>query len=246
MESLILIAVLILAGVTGFYAWTVQALLKQFQQEHEAYKSILDKQLKITSMPHLYCDMRYDVATNVAKIDVYNVGNTPAYDVLVNIIGSYTEESMDIPTLMRTVVHPPYRKYPLEVDKVGYYGIRSSSRTPTLPFQKRLVISLNLPIRPVDVYVLVQFREVLGWNYGQAYCFSDIDESGQYRANILEPMGLQPLERLHIYDLDDVDISAVEKAIPYQIVDFVDLWNHSISQRLTILHADSSAQPQEV
>lgn len=246
MESLILVACLALAGTAGFYAWTAQKLLKQFQQDNDIYKSIIDKQLKITSMPHLYCDMRYDIATNAVKIDAYNIGSTPAYDVLVNIIGSYTEDNLDIPNLMRTVVQPRYRKYPLQVDKVGYYGIRSSARTPMLPFQKRLAISLNLPMRPVDVYVLVQFREVLGWNYCQAYCFSDIDEDGKYRANILEPIGLQPHDRLHIHDLDDVDVTTLDKTIPYQVVDFIDLWNHSIAQRFTTLYSEGATHPQEV
>jgi hypothetical protein len=244
MESLILISCFILLGVTGFYIWTVQSLLKQLQQEHETYKTILDKQIKITSMPHLHCDMQYDVTTNTVKLETFNIGSTPAYDVLINIIGSYTAESLDIPSLMRTVIQPRYRKYPLEVDKVGYYGIRSSARTPMLPFQRRLVLPLPLPLRPVDVYVLLQFREVLGWNYTQAYCFSDIDETGKYRANILEPVGLHPLERLHLHDLDDVDTTTLDKSVPYQIVDFIDLWNHSISHRFTTLYVEGHGMPE--
>lgn len=242
MELLLLVANFILLVITGFYAWFTFTLVKQGQQENSVYKSALEKQLKLSSMPHVYCDMQYDVAANSAQLEVYNVGTVPAYDMLVSIIGSYTEESLDIPSLMRSFIQPRYRKYPLQVDKVGYYGIRSVVRTPMLPAQQKLAIALSLPIRPVDVYVFIQFREVLGWNYDQVYCFSDLDDYGKYRANILEPLSFEPIDRLHLYDLDDVNPTTLDKSLPYQVVDFLDLWNHSLSHRLTTLYADANPQ----
>lgn len=246
MEPLILISNLILLVITGFYAWFTYRTLKQVQQENSVYKNALDRQLKISAFPHLYCDMQGGFQENAGQLELFNVGSIPAYDVHLSMIGAYTEESMDITSFMRNHVQPRYRKYPLQVDKVGYYGIRASMRCPILPFQKKLAIATMLPLKPVDIYALIQYRDILGGNYYQVYCFSDLDEKGNYRANILEPKGFEPLERLHFYDMDDANISIADKSLPYYVSDFVDLWNHSLSFRMMTLHSEDTNVLQEV
>jgi hypothetical protein len=245
MTSLILVSNFILLIITGFYTWFTYKTLKQIQQENSVYKNALDRQLKISSFPHLYCDMQDGFQENGVKFEIYNVGSIPAYDIHLSAIGAYTEEGMEIPSFMRNYVQPRYRKYPLQVDKVGYYGVRSSVRCPILPSQKRLMIAFSLPMRPVDIYALIQYRDILGGNYYQVYCFSDIDEKGNYRANILEPQGFEPLERLHFYDMDDANVAIVDKSLPYYVGDFVDLWNHSLSHRMTTIYSED-IKPQEV
>lgn len=246
MELLILIANFVLLVITGLYAWFAYRMLKHIQQENQTHKSAIDRQLKISAFPHLYCDMQGSFQTNSVKLELYNVGSIPAYDIHISVIGAYTEEGMDIPSFMRNFVQPRYRKYPLQVDKVGYYGVRSSLRHAVLPFQKRLAIALMLPMRPVDIYALIQFRDVLGGNYYQVYCFSDLDDQGSYRANILEPQGSEPIDRLHFYDMDDVNPAAVQQALPYYVSDFIDLWNHSLSYRTTTFHTEEARLLQEV
>lgn len=246
METLVLVAAVILMLVTVFYAWFTFKLLQETRHESSLYKSILEKQLKISAFPHLYCDVQPDLQQGVLKLEVYNVGNVPAYDIQVSIIGAYTEEAITIPTFLRTYVQPRYRKYPLQPDKVGYYGIRSSVRCPLLPSQKKFATDPNLPVRPVDIYAMVQYREILGNNYYQVYCFSDLDNSGNYRANILEPSRVEALERLHFYDLDDVKLPTIEKQFPYYVKDFIDLWSHSLSHRFTVLYSEDVAPTQEV
>lgn len=180
-------------------------------------------------------------------LEVFNISNVPAYDVHVSLIGAYTEEGLGIATFMRTHVQPRHRKYPLQSDKVGYYGVRSAVRLSLLPTQQKIVLSLPFPIQPVDVYTLVQYRELSGQNYYQVCCFSAIDESGAYRANILEPSSIQSMERLHLFDIEDftlpdtirtettgAETTEVKEELPYYLADFIDLWNHSISSRLMI------------
>lgn len=243
MESLILISCFILLVITGFYAWFTYRMLQVVRQENTFYKSILDRQLKVSVFPHIHCDMQCNPQLGEMKLEVYNIGNTPAYDILVSVIGAYTEENMDIPAFMRNYVQPRYRKYPLQVDKVGYYGIRSSNRASILPAQRQFSVGVKLPILPVDIYALIQYREILGSNYYQVYCFSDLDEKGNYRANILEPQSFEALERLHFYDVEDTNLAAAEKALPYYVGDFIDLWNHSMSCRLTTLYVEDAASP---
>jgi hypothetical protein len=229
----------------GFYAWLTQRTLREIRQDSNLYRSLFEKQLKISTFPHIYCDLHPDPQDNNLKLELYNVGQVPAYDIQVGTIGAYTEEGIDIPTFMRTFIQPRYRKYPLQVDKVGYYGIRGSVRCPMLPYQQRLALPLNLPARPVDIYVFIQYREISGNNYYQVYCFSDLDEQGNYRANILEPSKVESLEKLHLYDLDDVNLAPLEKLLPYHVKDFIDLWNHSLSYRLTTLFAGEALNIQE-
>jgi hypothetical protein len=242
MSSLVLAGIILLLVITGFYAWFTYQLILQFKTESQYYKQLIEQQLKLSAFPHLYCDMECNSQGNAIKLELFNVGNIPAYDIHVSAIGAYTEEILDIPSLMRSYIQPRYRKYPLQVDKVGYYGIRSSVRCPMLPSQKKLAIALTLPVRPVDVYVFVQCRELLGTNYYQLYCFSDLDENGNYHANIIEPKSLDTLERIHLYDMDDTKLNG-EKSLPYPVTDFLDLWNHALSYRFTVLHADNTTQP---
>jgi hypothetical protein len=272
MEPILIISNLVLIGLTGTYAWLTHKNVKQLQQESAYYRSVVEKQLRITALPHLYWDLRpmddplknnpsglsnnlptaipkgpSDASPNLANgssaranglaLEVFNISNVPAYDIHVSIIGAYTEEGMGIATFMRTYIQPRHRKYPLQPDKVGYYGIRNALRLSLLPTQQKIVLSLPFPTQPVDVYTLVQYRELSGENYYQVCCFSAIDESGTYRANILEPSEIQAMERLHLFDLEDFTLPEKDDAkegIPYYLADFIDLWNHAISNRLIL------------
>lgn len=303
MEAILIISNLVLVGLTGTYAWLTNKNVKQIQQESAYYRSVVEKQLRFTALPHLYWDLRPDLSpaeipsetpsegaidrlpagrfaagrfapdrlapdrsasdrlvpetpaadqlvtdrplqssrlsngfagsTTGLLLEVFNISNVPAYDVHVSLIGAYTEEGMGIATFMRTYVHPRHRKFPLQPDKVGYYGVRNALRLSLLPTQQKIVLTLPFPTRPVDVYTLVQYREISGENHYQVCCFSAIDESGTYRANILEPTEIQSIERLHLFDLEDFALPEDGKdEFPYYLADFIDLWNHSISSRL--------------
>ncbi|MEL7141127.1 MAG: hypothetical protein AAGM27_00785 [Cyanobacteria bacterium J06554_3] len=241
MEPILIISNLVLVGLTGTYAWLTSKNLKQLQKESGYYRSVVEKQLRLTALPHLYWDLQATKAADGAAslaLEVFNISNVPAYDVHVSLIGAYTEEALGIATFMRTHVQPRHRKYPLQSDKVGYYGVRNAVRLSLLPTQQKIVLSLPFPLQPADVYTLVQYRELSGENYYQVCCFSAIDESGTYRANILEPSEMQTMERLHLFDLEDFalpekkDLTDPSEEPPYYLADFIDLWNHSISSRL--------------
>ncbi|MEM9003337.1 MAG: hypothetical protein AAGE59_07400 [Cyanobacteria bacterium P01_F01_bin.86] len=264
MEPILIISNLVLIGLTGTYAWLTNKSVKQLKKEGEYYRGVVEKQLQFTALPHLYWDLRpienrprevnddtslggnhLDPNSNAAAgvtnslaLEVFNISNVPAYDVHVSLIGAYTEEGLGIATFLRTHVQPRHRKYPLQSDKVGYYGVRNAVRLSLLPTQQKIVLSLPFPIQPVDVYTLVQYRELSGNNYYQVCCFSAIDESGTYRANILEPSAIQTMERLHLFDLEDFtlpdSVSEASEALPYYLADFIDLWNHSISSRFIL------------
>ncbi|NJM96866.1 MAG: hypothetical protein HC800_06455 [Phormidesmis sp. RL_2_1] len=263
MEPILIISNLLLVGLTGTYAWLTHKNVKQLQQESQYYRSVVEKQLRFTSQPHLYWDLRPTAANGLSSLavngtsddsdgnhdlalEVFNISNVPAYDVHVSLIGAYTEERLGIATFLRTHVQSRHRKYPLQPDKVGYYGVRNALRLSLLPTQQKIILTLPFPIRPIDVYTLVQYRELSGANYYQVCCFSAIDESGAYRANIFDPAEVQATERLHLFDLEDFVLPNVpvdgkaeleespKEDWPYYLADFIDLWNHSISSRLII------------
>lgn len=237
MEPILILSNLILVGLTGTYAWLSHKNIKQLQAESVYYRGIVEKQLKLTALPHLYWDLKPAKDDSGLALEVFNISNVPAYDIHVSLIGAYTEEGLGISTFLRSHVQSRHRKYPLQPDKVGYYGIRNALRLSLLPTQQKIVLSLPFPVQPVDVYTFVQYRELSGDNYYQVCCFSAIDESGAYRANILEPTEIQAMTRLHLFDLEDFTLPEPEtdKAdLPYYLADFVDLWNHSISSRLMI------------
>ena len=247
MEPILIISNLILVGLTGTYAWLSNKNIKQLQEESTYYRGVVERQLRLTALPHLYWDLRpaedgSDDDGGLA-LEVFNISNVPAYDVHISVIGAYTEEGLGIATFLRSHVQPRHRKYPLQSDKVGYYGVRNALRLSLLPTQQKIVLSLPFPVQPVDVYTLVQYRELSGENYYQVCCFSAIDDSGAYRANILEPTEIQTMARLHLFDLEDFSLPESQpdqEDFPYYLADFVDLWNHSISSRLMI---DAASTP---
>jgi len=285
MEPILIISNLLLVGLTGTYAWLTNKNNKLLQQESTYYRSVVEKQLRLTALPHLYWDLQStepsaESATEQLaglsapglsangtpsdcnlSLEVFNISNVPAYDVHISLIGAYTEESLGIATFMRTHVQPRHRKYPLQADKVGYYGVRNAIRLSLLPTQQKIVLSLPFPVQPADVYTLVQYRELSGENYYQVCCFSAIDESGAYRANILEPSEIQTMERLHLFDLEDFSLPGTapagtalangtlanvplgnhKEAYPYYLTDFIDLWNHAVSSRFIL---DTTASPE--
>ena len=276
MEPILIISNLLLVGLTGTYAWLTSKNTKRLEQESTYYRGVIEKQLRLTALPHLYWDLQSTgpaieqaadgtQGTCNLALEVFNISNVPAYDVHVSLIGAYTEESLGIATFMRTHVQPRHRKYPLQADKVGYYGVRNAVRLSLLPTQQKIVLSLPFPVQPADVYTLVQYRELSGENYYQVCCFSAIDESGAYRANILEPSVMQTMERLHLFDLEDFSLpntpptspplsngsiaptalsnhkEDTSEAYPYYLADFIDLWNHSVSSRFIL---DASASPE--
>ena len=246
MENLFIISCFILLILTCFYVFLTYRLLNEVKQANESSRDLLEKQLRLSNFPFLYCDLQHDIQAGQTVFTIYNIGNVPTYDIHVSTIGVYTEEGMDIPTFLRTFVHPKYRKYPLSADKVGYYGVRNSARCSILPFQKSLSIAFVFPTRPIDVYAMLQYRDILGKNYHQGYCFSDFEDKGDYRANILEPVEFEPLDRFHFYHLDDAKFPESGEAVPYHISDFIDLWNHSISYRFTTAYSEEVDTPQEV
>ena len=238
MEPILIISNLMLVGLTGAYAWFTHKNVKQHQQQSEYYRGVIERQLRLTALPHLYWDLRPATGGDGLTIEAFNISNAPAYDVHVSMIGAYTEEGLGIATFMRTHVQPRHRKYPLQPDKVGYYGVRNAVRLSLLPTQQKIVLSLPFPLQPVDVYTLVQYRDLSGANYYQVCCFSAVDESGTYRANILEPAEIQTMARLHLFDLEDFALpeepAEAASDLPYYLADFIDLWNHSISSRLIL------------
>jgi hypothetical protein len=237
MGSLLIFTNLLLATLTGTYTWLVMRQLKQTQQESDYYRGIVERQLQLSTLPHLYWDLRPAEADRSLVLDVFNISGIPAYDLHLSLIGAYTEATLDIPTFLRTFVQPRHRKYPLQADKVGYYGVRNSVRLSLLPAQQKITLELPFPGQPVDVYTLVQYRDRSGENYYQVCCFSALDETGSYRANVLEPKAGEPIERLHLFDPEDYELPAEPEAWPYYVKDFADLWNHAVSSRMLMLTA---------
>lgn len=246
METPLLILILVLLSLAALQAWFSYRILREVRQESSFYRHALERQLRLASSPHLYCDIQPNADGIGMHLGVYNIGSTPAYDVHLDILSAYAVDGMDIATFLRTFVQPRFRKYPLQPDKVGYYGIRQNLQQPLLPYQKRLEFPLKMVANPADVYVLLQYRDVSSYNYHQVYCFSEVSDRGSYRTNLAEPPRAEPLERLHFSEVDDAKVSGQEKSLPFALKAFLDLWNHSIAYQFTILAPDSSPIPPSI
>ncbi|MEO1590110.1 MAG: hypothetical protein AAFU71_02335 [Cyanobacteria bacterium J06632_22] len=235
MTALLVLTNLLLAMLTGTYAWLTLRHLKQLQYESDDYRAVIERQLRLTTFPHLYWDLRVVEADQRPVLDLFNISGIPAYDMHVSLIGAYTEATLETSAFLRTHVQPRHRKYPLQADAVGYYGVRQSVRLSLLPAQQKITLELPFPDHPVDIYTLVQYRDLSGENYYQVCCFSALDEAKTYRANVIEPKTGALMMRLHLFDPEDYALpEPPEEAWPYYVKDFVDLWNHALSSRLLL------------
>ncbi len=244
MTALLVLTNLLLAVLTGTYAWLTHRQLRQLQYDSDDYRGVIERQLRLTTFPHLYWDLRVVEADQRPVIDIFNISGIPAYDVHVSLIGAYTEATLDVATFLRTYVQPRHRKYPLQADPVGYYGVRQSVRLSLLPAQQKITLELPFPAHPVDIYTLVQYRDLSGENYYQVCCFSALDDAKSYRANVIEPKTGALMSRQHLFDPEDYvlpELADGAAAWPYYVKDFIDLWNHALSNRL-LLSAPAGAE----
>lgn len=58
MEPILIISNLLLVGLTGTYAWLTNKNIKRIQQESAYYRDVVEKQLRLTALPHLYWDLQ--------------------------------------------------------------------------------------------------------------------------------------------------------------------------------------------
>ncbi|MDQ5824299.1 MAG: hypothetical protein M3441_08815 [Chloroflexota bacterium] len=184
-EWLTLIVNTLLAVLTGVYVIVTYALVKESRRANDLNRSVTEKQLRLLTLPQLFCELTNDTRNGKTSLIISNVGNVPAFDIDIYALGAYHEDDMDIPTFMLSYAPPKYRKEPLNANDEGFYHVRDHIIYYLFPLRKRITVELLMPTVPHFMYILLQYKELLGANYVQVYYFGMGD--GTYRLVKLAP-----------------------------------------------------------
>jgi len=232
-DILISFSSVFLAILTGIYVLLTYKLLKENKKSNE-------QQFRILTFPHLYCEIKKK--GDKCMLVTYNVGNVPVYDVDILVVGVYSEEDIDIQTFMNTYVRTEYRNYNLQPHEERFYGIYDHICYLFFPTKKKIIGELNFCLRPDSVYILLQYRGILGINYSQVYWFFEDLEGNIYKLGGLDPEIITSSPRVTVdADLGSLDLIAPRplktlngNPLPKHVKEkFLDVWIHSIPSGCT-------------
>lgn len=225
---------LILATLTGVYAFLTYMLLAESRKANQSNVQLSQEQTRISMMPLLYCDAIPH--ENKAQLNVYNIGRVPAYDVDLYIIAVYSEEDKDIPTFIFENASTRGRTFNITANEEGFYGVFERAVYPIFPFGKKAELVLEAPEGYEMLFVLIQFRDVYNNNYSQLYLFTKENDTdtGRYALGSLEPQVLCVTPRL-VMQIDQEKSDLVLESggdRPFKFwLEFIELYRHAIPIR---------------
>ena len=170
----------------GFLGQKQQLLLQQLElsatrTELEGQKRQLENQFRLASYPYLVPEItavdRPDKDWSF-KLSISNVGNIPAFDLQFYAVGE-TEHS--------TEEGPETSYSPLILGNL-----------PVVTHNKKYSIGLGSGTYHDGVYLLLQFRNLIGENHIELYHFYRSFTSGNFDMTSKEPKSVTPLPRLSI------------------------------------------------
>jgi hypothetical protein len=235
MESITIIANILLAILTGLYVALTYRLVNETRRATEQTRALFEKQFFLSTLPHLHISISYDGTFPV--VTIFNAGDMAAYDVDLLFVGYYYQGDMDIPTFMVNHVVASNRNTILHADDEGFYGVYDHFIYPVFPQRKKVVARLDLPTPPSGITCLLQFRDLSGANYSQVYWFYDREnEKGRtFHLASIKPSIITSSPRVTFNFLRERRLIAENNnALPEHIIkEFAPTWEHSIPSGYT-------------
>jgi hypothetical protein len=234
---------LVVAVITGIYVYLTYKLLRESRKANEVNSSALERQFRISTLPHLYCDIKVSDST---VLQILNVGKNPAVDVDVMTIGVIGEDELGVATLKKDYVSKGFQDLAPTPDEEGLYGISDRVVYSVFPFGKKVEVAKYFPITPSSIWVLLQYRDIFGINYSQLYWFTLSPFSkGKtfYVLSSIAPKKLESSERVDLIIEEVADMVAGSRlgvrggaGLPEHVKeDFLGLWSHSIGQGALVI-----------
>jgi hypothetical protein len=221
-----------LIGLTAAYVVYTNMLVQENRRANQQNREAVEKQFRLLTSAHLFCEVRSDGPDVVLAI--YNTGNLPALDISVHVAGHYYAGDIDVPTFLATYVAREHRSK-INLQGKDIYGVQHQSSFYRLQARKKRCLRLGFPTAPIGINILLQYRDVLGINYGQHFTFFDRlaqpPEEGNDREFYLDsadPIVAAPIQRVRGWLGDEIK-SENEMPLPEFIrKEFVPVWEDSI------------------
>lgn len=229
----VLNAVLTLALVmlTGAYVFLTHRLIVHTKDASQENIRLQTLQARLAYFPKLSC--RISEFSGRIVLTISNPCDHPAYDVDVFAVHGYAEDDVDLPTFSVNHLTDEGRKERVEPTDEGFFGLFDVMAYANFPGRKGVEVVLDTPIVPMYFHVLIQFRDVIGYNYAQTYWFFTDTSTGPhtYKLGVMRPTVPAPIPRIN-RDMDSTSTFVMEDKSDvtlYVDQEFVDIFKASFS-----------------
>lgn len=180
------LSTLTLAILTGIYVTLTRKLVKS---SNEAIK----QQVRAMTAPYIRCYVYQ--SKNEPRLKLSNVGNGPAYDIDLLVLGHYLEEDLDSRFIAKD---SKGNLITCELDEEGFFHIFDRFVYGYAFPRSEVDGPFVFPKRPHSLSILLQYRDVSGDNFAQLFWFFE-DSSGRkkyYKLGACDPKVTQVSPRI--------------------------------------------------
>lgn len=198
MEILTIISNILLASLTAAYVVITKKLLDAAVVSNQQSRSLNIENQRIQLFPHISCH-----ASNTDGDIGYSIQNNSdnaASDVDLIIIGIYHTDDYDLKSFINDYGDIAYiNDLNINSTEEGFFGVCHRHIYYAVPPHKQVDCNLYFPVEPDSLYILLQFRDVLGNNYFRVYwLMKDSYEDKRLKIGGIEPNRIKTWARIDI------------------------------------------------
>ena len=204
LERIILIitglSTFVLAVLTGFYAYFTRKLVKSSNEANQQNQQAIRDQIRVLTAPFLRCGVNRQ--NNNLYLKLSNIGNAPAYDIDLFVIGNYFGEEEDINQF--SVKEPKRKTIKPQLDEEGFFHLFDRIVYGYAFPKSEVNAEFQFPKIPGSVKLLLQYRNMSGENYAQLYWFFESTSKPEryYKLGACDPVVVQISPRIS-FDLEN-------------------------------------------
>lgn len=183
----------ILAILTGIYVSLTRKLVKSSNEANQQNQQAIREQVRAMTAPYIRCYVYQ--SKNELHCKLSNVGNGPAYDIDLLVLGHYPEEDLGSPFMAKD---SEGNLITCEPDEEGIFHIFDRIVYGYAFPRSEVDGSFVFPERPPSLSILLQYRDISGDNFVQLYWFFE-SFSGRkkfYKLGACDPQVIQVSPRI--------------------------------------------------
>lgn len=233
MEVVTIVTSVLLAILTAVYVVITKRLLDASVEANAQNKDLFRDNQRLQVYPHVSCHV--DNTHGRLRFVLQNHGDSAAGDIDVLIVGTYSEGDLPLEEFCeRYVAGKQDIKRGITSTDEGFYGIFHHYVYCSAPPHRQVNAALDFPVEPDTLYILLQFRDVLGNNYYRIYwMFRESLENDRLKIGAIDPRRARTWSRVD-YEVKDHSVllktSSGEPLPPEcKASGFKQIWDHSIS-----------------
>jgi hypothetical protein len=190
------VATVALALITAVYVYLTYRLLRVSRESIDLAREQFRHHSMIELLPHLALEVNR--IENGVSLSLSNYGDNEAIDLDVMVTANYSVDDRSVSEFVRRYGHPRSKMEfaGWEPDGEGFYYLYDHLVYGMIPRMRRVVAPITLPAFEGSITVFLQFRDVLGRNYGRFYWLFPQTQADRYHLGNVEPTTLLEYDRV--------------------------------------------------